>query len=319
MAKSNSAKKLFAAKLSITTAVSLAALKFIVGIASGSMAVISSAIDSMLDILMSGFNYLAIRVAEQPADEDHAYGHGKFETLAAMIQALIIGGSGVWITLESISRIIKGQVPHQLGSGIIVLIISVTASFLLSRYLVKVAKETDSPALKADSLHFSMDVYTNLALCAGLAVMHFFQINWLDGLLSLLVGIYILSEAVKLAKKAADDILDKQIPEQERAIIENIIEAEGGGCWDCHDLRTRKAGSHRIIDFHLTVCKGMTVEFSHSITEMLEEKINKELPRSDITIHIEPCEHSECPTKGTKTVVEMIEDFRNGRKDCPKN
>ncbi len=319
MAKSNSAKKIFAAKLSISTAVSLAAVKFFVGIASGSMAVISSAIDSMLDILMSGFNYLAIKVAEQPADEDHAYGHGKFETLAAMIQALIIGGSGVWITLESISRIIQKQAPHKLGSGIIVLVISVIASFLLSRYLVKVAKETDSPALKADSLHFSMDVYTNLALCAGLVVMHFFNIGWLDGLLSLLVGIYILSEAIKLVKKAADDILDKQIPEEERNIIENIIETEGGGCWDCHDLRTRKAGSHRIIDFHLTVCKGMTVEFSHSITEMLEEKINSQLPHSDITIHIEPCEHTDCPSKTTKTVHQMIEELGVGRRDCPKN
>lgn len=290
----HSKKKIFAAKLSITTAVSLALIKFVVGLLTGSMAVLSSAIDSMLDILMSGVNFLAIRQAEQPADESHAYGHGKFETMAALVQSLIIGGSGVWIIIESLRRLLVGAEPSKIGEGMVVLIISVVASFLISRYLLKVGKETDSAALKADSLHFSMDVYTNLALTAGLVLIYFFNISWLDSVLSLLVGCYILSEAVKLARQAMDDVLDAQLPEETRNKIYKVIEEHGGRVYDCHNLRTRKSGSKKIIDFHLTVCRQLSVEDSHSITEIIEREIEHELNNSDITIHVEPCKHPNC-------------------------
>lgn len=291
----HSSRKLFAAKLSITTAVSLSVLKFIVGLLTGSMAVLSSAIDSMLDILMSGVNFLAIRHAEQPADDSHAYGHGKFETMAALIQSLVIGGSGVWILIESLRRLLMGASPSRLGSGMIVLGISAVASWLISRYLIKVAKETDSAALRADSLHFSMDVYTNLALTIGLVVMYVFHLAWLDPLLSLLVGGYIFHEAIKLARHALDDVLDAQLPEDLRARIEKVIREHGGNMLDCHNLRTRKSGSRKIIDFHLTVCKNLSVDESHRITEILEKHIERELNNSDITIHVEPCHHPECP------------------------
>ena len=293
-----SSKKLFAAKLSICTAVSLALLKLIVGLFSGSMAVLSSAIDSMLDILMSGVNFVAIRHAEQPADEEHAYGHGKFETMATIIQSLVIGGSGVWIMLESIRRLATGAAPGKLGSGIIVLAISVVASWLISRYLVRVAGETDSSALRADSLHFSMDVYTNLALATGLIVITVFNISWLDALLSLAVGGYILYEAIKLIRHAMDDVLDAQLPEELREKVEKVIAAHGGDMLSCHNLRTRKSGSRKIIDFHLTVCKKLTVDESHRITEIIEEQIEQELQNSDITIHVEPCRSHRCPENG---------------------
>lgn len=292
---SQSNKKIFAAKLSITTAISLSVVKFIVGLMTGSMAVLSSAIDSMLDILMSGVNFLAIRHAEQPADESHAYGHGKFETMAALVQSLVIGGSGVWILIESVRRLLSGLTPTQLGNGVMVLVISVAASFAISRYLLKVAKETDSAALRADSLHFAMDVYTNMALTAGLVLMYFFGLPWLDSLLSLFVGCYILYEALKLARHALDDVLDAQLPEHLRRKIEHVIEHHGGDMYSCHNLRTRKSGSKKMIDFHLTVCKSLTVDESHRITEILEHEIEEELNNSDITIHVEPCLRKDCP------------------------
>lgn len=290
----NAAKKLFAAKVSISAAVCLAVAKFIIGILTGSMAVLASAIDSVLDILMSGVNFLAIRHADQPADETHAYGHGKFETIAAVVQSLIIGGSGVWIFLESVRRLISGTAPSSLGSGIIVLVISIVVSYAISRYLVKTARETGSPALESDSLHFAMDVYTNLALAIGLILMLFFNIPWLDALLSLCASCYIIFEAFRLIRKAMGDILDAQIPLEERNTIEGIIKKQGSDQWNIHDLRTRRSGSHRIIDFHLTVCKNLTVQTSHAITEMLEDKIDEKLPNSDVIIHIEPCAHKDC-------------------------
>ena len=302
----NSEKKLFAAKLSITTAVCLSIMKFIVGLLTGSMAVLSSAIDSMLDILMSGVNFLAIRHAEQPADDDHAYGHGKFETMAALVQSLVIGGSGVWILIESVRRLMSRTDPSQLGKGVIVLLVSVAASWLISRYLVRVARETDSPALHADSLHFAMDVYTNLALTGGLAVMYIFNLTWLDSLLSLLVGGYILTEALKLARRAIGDVLDEQLPEPIRLQIEEIIRRHGNDTYSCHNLRTRKSGSRKIIDFHLTICKHLTVDESHHVTEVLEQEIEEQISNADITIHVEPCSQPDCPGHSTRCNAEVI-------------
>lgn len=294
----NSGKKIRAAKLSIGTAVSLAAMKFAVGIFTGSMAVLSSAIDSMLDILMSGINFLAIRQAEQPADENHPYGHGKFETMATLVQSLVIGGSGVWILIESIRRLAAGAAPTGLRSGIAVLALSVVCSWSISRYLVKVAKETDSSALKADSLHFSMDVYTNLALLAGVTAMVFFRLYWIDALLSMLVACYILYEALKLIRLSLKEVLDEQLPEPLRKQVESIIKQHCGKKYNFHNLRTRKAGSHKLIDFHLTVCKYLTVAEAHQLTDKLEHEIAQAVQGVDITIHVEPCTFDDCDREG---------------------
>ncbi len=289
-----SEKKIRAAKFSIGTAVSLAVMKFTVGILSGSMAVLSSAIDSMLDILMSGVNFLAIRQAEQPPDANHAYGHGKFETMATLVQSLVIGGSGVWIMIESIRRLAVGAVPSGLGSGIVVLTLSVVGSWAISRYLVKVAKETDSSALAADALHFSMDVYTNLALLAGVTAMVFFRLYWIDSLLSMLVACYILYEAMKLIRLSLKEVLDEQLPEPLRQQVESIIRQHGGENVSFHNLRTRKAGSHKLIDFHMTVCKDLSVAEAHQLTDELEQEIAKAVQGVDITIHVEPCLLEDC-------------------------
>ncbi len=292
---SNSVKKIRAAKLSIITAVALAALKFTVGLLTGSMAVLSSAIDSMLDILMSGLNFLAIRQADQPADANHAYGHGKFETMATLGQALVIGGSGVWILLESLRRLVKGASPSRLGDGMAVLAISLVASWLISRYLVKVGRETDSSALQADSLHFAMDVYTNSALLAGLVLIYFFKLPWLDQVLSILVALYIIYEAIRLVRNSMKEVLDEQLPEELRQQIATIIGSYGEGECSFHNLRTRKAGSRKLIDFHLDLCKQFSVEEAHRITDGLERQIEMAVPNSDITIHVEPCGKHDCP------------------------
>ncbi len=289
-----SVKKIRAAKFSIATAVGLALLKLLVGIITGSMAVLSSAIDSMLDIVMSGVNYVAITHAEQPADENHAYGHGKFETMATLIQSLIIGGSGVWIFIESIRRLFDGAAPGKLGSGILVLLVSVIVSWLISRYLRKIARETDSSALMADSLHFSMDVYTNVALVVGMCVMYWLEYYWIDSVLSMCVALYIFYEAFKLIRLSLKDVLDEQLPGQIRKKIEEIISLHGGETVSFHNLRTRKAGSHKLIDFHMTVCKHLTVVEAHKLTDKLEDEIIEAVGGVDVTIHVEPCIIEEC-------------------------
>ncbi|WP_432821905.1 cation diffusion facilitator family transporter [Trichloromonas sp.] len=287
--------KIRAARASIATACGLAVLKLITGLATGSMAVLASAVDSLLDILMSGVNYLAIRQADQPADQSHPFGHGKYETVATLIQSLVITLSGAWIIFESIRRLRDGVELTGLGGGMAVLMISTAASFAIARHLRKVAKATDSSALQADSLHFAMDVYTNLALLAGLALISWLNLPWLDPALSILVGLYIIYEAVKLLRNGLHDVLDAELPDGLRQEIAGLIEAHRGELIGYHNLRTRRAGSQKIMDFHLTVCKELTVKEAHDIADELEKKIEREILGSDVTIHIEPCQRSECP------------------------
>ncbi len=298
--------KIRAATWSIATASSLGLVKLVIGLATGSMAVLASAIDSLLDILMSGVNYLAIRQAEQPADPGHPFGHGKFETIAALVQALIIALSGLWILYEAIRRLLVGVELTRLGGGIVVLLAAAAVSWVLSRYLRRVARETDSSALHADSLHFAMDVYTNLALMAGLGAVALFNTPWLDPVLSILVALYILYEALQLIRYGLRDVLDAELPGPLRAEISRVIEAHRGDLVGYHNLRTRRAGSQKIMDFHLTVCKDLSVEEAHRITEELEDGIRRKIPGADVIIHVEPCHRADCP--GRERCPEVSKD-----------
>jgi len=284
-----------AAWLSVLTALCLAVLKLFTGLFTGSLAVLTSAIDSLLDILMSGINLIAIGHAEQPADEKHPYGHGKFETLATLFQSVAIALSGVWIIYEAIQRIIVASPIRQTGIGIVVMSIGTVASYLISRHLRKVAKTTDSSALEADSLHFSMDVYTNLALLVGLILITLFNLTWLDPVMSILVACYILFEALRLMRNGLRDILDEQLPETVRKEIEKLIDDHKHDLFGYHNLRTRRAGSQKLIDFHLTVCKHLSVEQAHDITDYIEKKIGQQIVGTDVTIHVEPCRRDDCP------------------------
>ena len=288
--------KLRAPRYSILTALTLAILKFGAGLLTGSLAVIASAVDSLLDIVMSVVNFLAIRQAEEPADAGHSFGHGKYETLATLLQALVISASGGWIMVEAIRRLNAGDIKvQQIGSGVIVLALSVAASFSISRYLRRVGKATDSSALQADALHFTMDIYSNGALLAGLVILAFVDAPWLDPVMSLLVALYILKEALSLTRYALRDMLDAELPDEVRNAVLRLVNEHRGELLDIHKLRTRRAGSQKLMDFHLTVCKHLTVQAAHDLADHLEKTIAKEIRGANVTIHIEPCRRSDCP------------------------
>jgi cation diffusion facilitator family transporter len=278
----------------LATTIILTGLKLLAALATGSLAVLSSAIDSLLDIFMSSANYFAIRQAELPPDPKHPFGHGKFETLATIFQALMIAFSGLWILYESTQRLIHGTNLARLEEGMVVLLISSVVSWKISRYLKTTAKATESSALQADALHFSMDIYTNIALVAGLGLVMWLDTPWLDPVLSLLVGCYILFEAYRLVRYGMSDILDEQLPDSIRQEIAAIIDLHQAHLIDYHRLRTRRAGSQKIIDFHLTVCKHLTVKEAHEIADHLEERIRARIHGTDVTIHIEPCIRPDC-------------------------
>lgn len=297
----NSIKKIRAARFSVIIASSLAVMKLSAGLVTGSMAVIASAVDSLLDILMSSVNLIAIRKAEEPADECHPFGHGKYETVATLIQAFIITISGSWIIFESGRRLIQGSKLQNLEGGVGVLVVSLFVSIGISRYLKRIAIETDSSALEADSLHFSMDVYTNLALAVGLVVVRFIDLPWLDPALSIAVGFYILIEAFRLVKHGMRDVLDAELPAGIRENITQLIESHREHLIDYRNLRTRRAGSQKFMDLDLIVCRNLSVEEAHNIADILEAKIKQGINGADVTIHIEPCLKEECPGMNTCT------------------
>jgi len=287
--------KLRASIVSICGASILAVIKLITALLSGSMAIMAAAIDSLLDILMSCVNFMAIRHAEQPPDQSHPFGHGKFETLATLFQALIITASGGWIIYESVVRLAHNNQIKNVNQGIWVLAFSAAVSWLIAAHLRKVAHQTDSPALEADSLHFRMDIYSNLGLMVGLLLVRCFDIHWLDAALSIVVASYILHEVIQLIKRSLSDILDQELPEEIQLQIHQLITSHGGQLAGYHGLRTRKAGSLKLMDFHLEVCKDMTVKEAHELTDKLEKRIKLEIARADVTIHVEPCTTTDCP------------------------
>ena len=287
--------KIRAASISICCALSLAILKLIVALTSGSMAVMASAVDSLLDILMSGVNLMAIRHAEQPPDQCHPFGHGKFETLATLFQAIVILATSGWIIIEATSRLAKENQPSHLNQGIAVLAFSTVASWFIARYLQSVAKKTDSSALEADALHFHMDIFTNLGLLIGLLVVNWLQVFWLDSALSILVASYILHEALQLIKRGFTDLLDHQLPDEIQNQVHHLIRTFNGPLAGYHGLRTRRAGSLKIMDFHLEVCKEMTVFEAHKLADALEKRIEGSIQGADVIIHIEPCQETHCP------------------------
>jgi len=301
--------KIRAATFSITGAFSLAAIKLFIAVTSGSMAVMASAVDSLLDILMSGVNFMAIRQAEQPPDECHPFGHGKFETLATLFQALVITCSGGWIIYEATLRLTEGSGPENIDQGIGILLFSAVVSWFIARYLRKVARLTDSTALEADSLHFRMDIYSNLGLMVGLLLIRWLHIYWLDAALSILVASYILHEALQLIRRSLMDVLDQELPEEIKQQVDQLIRSHDEPLSGYHGLRTRRAGSLKIMDFHLEVCKEMTVAEAHGIADSLEKKIEQAIPGADVIIHIEPCHQGNCPGRDScKMVKTRIKD-----------
>ncbi|MEA3465025.1 MAG: cation diffusion facilitator family transporter [Thermodesulfobacteriota bacterium] len=288
-----------AARLAIITATGLAILKVLTGIITGSMALLSSAADSLLDILMSSGNLVALRHASKPADEDHPYGHGKFETAATLLQSLFIAASGFFILYESIHRLLRGdnQLRH-LNIGIAVLVISSIVSWFLSRHLKRVGTQTESTALQADALHYATDVYSNIGLLIGLVGVRILNWNWIDSALSIGVGGYILFAAYKLLKRSMNDFLDAGLPTEQQEKIVRCIEEYKQEVVGYHNLRTRRSGKQKMIDFHLTICRFKTIQEAHESANKIEQLIKDKISNADITIHLEPSDCDKCREAG---------------------
>ncbi|MDA8235957.1 MAG: cation diffusion facilitator family transporter [Clostridia bacterium] len=283
-----------AARISVISNTLLVVLKVLVGIIMGSVSVISEGIHSGLDLLAALIAYFSVKKAGEPADEIHPYGHGKYENVSGTVEALLIIVAALYIIYEGVRKLTVGVEVEALGLGMGVMGLSALVNFFVSRYLFRVAKETDSVALEADALHLRTDVYTSLGVLAGLVAIKVTGVTILDPIIAIVMALMILQAAYKLTKGAISDIIDTRLPDEEQAIIRNVLECCCDEYLEYHKLRTRKAGSERYIDLHLVVPKERPVSEVHALCDQIEADIKNSLPNTHTLIHIEPCTNMGC-------------------------
>lgn len=289
-------KKAFAAMVSVSSNVCLLAMKLTAGFLSGSVSIISEAIHSGMDLIASCIALFSVRKSDIPPDRSHPYGHDKIENISGVIEAVLILIASAWIIFAAVRHLIQPAKIESLGLGFLVMLISALVNAFVSRYLYKVAKEEHSVALAADALHLKADVLTSLGVGIGLfgiwiASRLGYDLYFLDPVIAIGVALFIIKEAVEMLIQAFQPLVDHSLDEGELTIIAEAIQQHCPGIDDCHDLRTRRAGRRRHIDFHLTLPSEMTVAQSHDICDQIERDIEQRLPYSAVLIHVEPMGH----------------------------
>jgi cation diffusion facilitator family transporter len=285
------------ALLSVLSNTTLVAGKLVVGLLIGSVSVLSEAIHSGVDLVASLIAWFAVRTADKPADEGHPFGHGKVENLSGTIEALLIFVAAGWIIYEAVGRLLHPRPIEGEAWGALVMGVSAVANLAVSQLLFKVGRATDSVALEADAWHLRTDVYTSAGVMVGLAVMALdhrllpgAELRWVDPVAALAVAALILRAAYELTLKSARDLMDVRLPEGEEAWMRAHVASLAPRVLGFHRLRTRKAGAYRFVDFHLLVDPEMTVRDSHAIAEDVTATIRARLPRTSVTVHVEPCD-----------------------------
>jgi cation diffusion facilitator family transporter len=301
----------------ISMASVLAASKFSVATFSGSMAVTSSGLDSLLDVFMSAINFLAIRKAAEPADQSHQYGHYKIEDLAAVTQSLIIILSGSTIMYKAVLKFLSHGTIVYSGLDLGVMLLSLGFSFFISRVLVRVGRKTDSKPLHADALHYTSDLYSNSGAIAAIILSYYTGRVFFDLLFAVIVGIIIFVSAVKILWGGFAGLMDTSIPHAVEEEIERVIGTMPYPYAGHHRLRTRISGSKKYADFHLLACRDASVDEAHELSEKVERELKKLELSLDVVIHIEPCPDECGMTPETCTAKERIAATR-GREGLAK-
>jgi cation diffusion facilitator family transporter len=289
-----------AATLSVVSNSLLIIMKLVVGIAMQSVSVISEAVHSAIDLVAAIIAWFAVRESGKPADEEHHYGHGKIENVAGTIEAVLIFFAAIYIIWEAVHKLIGGDVKlEQLGMGSAVMAFSAVVNYLVSRHLLSVAVKTDSVALEADAMHLRTDVYTSVGVLGGLVAIKLTGITILDPIVAIVVAIMIIRAAWELTRNSFFHILDVKLPQDEEAIIHEVMGRYRGRIMEYHKLRTRKSGHVRYIDMHIVVPKLMPVQDGHKLSHTIADEIKASLPYSHILVHIEPCKKdcNECQEK----------------------
>jgi cation diffusion facilitator family transporter len=283
------ARKTRAAAVSIASNMTLIVLKVVAGVITGSVAIITEAMHSSVDLLASVIAYVSVRKADEPADEDHRYGHEKIENLAAVIEGmLILVGSGI-IVFEATRRLAVGAEVQRLGFGIGVVAFSMVANVGVSAFLRRRARDEASVALEGDAAHLSTDAATSGAVLVGLVLVEITGARWLDSAVALCVAVVIVLTGIGILMRSSRVLVDEALPPAEvEAIREAVLSFAGRGVVGYHRLRTRRAGARRHIDLHVQFVSGTSLESAHATAHELQDEIAARLDNVDVLIHLEP-------------------------------
>ena len=262
--------------------------KLAVWLVSGSVSVLSEAVHSAIDALITTVQLITVRLAARPADHDHAYGHGKFENVSAALEALLIMVVAAFVVWQAIAKIRAPAVPAHLEIGIAVMVASSIVTGIVWLRLRKVAALEQSPALQAEAMQLQADVWTALGVAAGLAAIRVTGVAIIDPIISLLIAGLIVRAAYEVTVKAVIDLTDGRLPPDQEAHIREIIERHHDMYVGYHKLRTRRAGGGEFIDFHLQMRSDMPLKEAHDQSDSIVVDLKRELPRAHVLIHLEP-------------------------------
>jgi ferrous-iron efflux pump FieF len=277
----------------VTTAALLVALKLAAWLWTGSVSILASLIDSLMDSIASSLNLVAVRYSLMPADREHRFGHGKAEPLAGLAQAVFIGGSAVFLVFHAVDRLRFPRPLEQQAIGIAVMVIAIVLTLILLAIQRRVISETQSTAIKADALHYGTDVLTNSTVIVALLLTDLGW-HWADPVLAMVVAAYIFYSAGRIGYEAVQHLMDRELSaEVQRQILE--IARSKPEVRGVHDLRTRQSGQVKFVQLHVELDGDLSLERAHSIADAIEREIAVLLPDAEVIIHQDPAgagEHS---------------------------
>lgn len=282
-----------AALLSVASNSLLVVLKIAVGALTGAISVLSEGIHSSMDLIAAAVQYFAIKKGGAPPDKEHRYGHGKYENVSAGTESILIMFAGFMIAVHALESVEHERVPDDVGAGVAIMVVSIIVNFIVSGYMLKVAKDTSSQALKADAIHLRADIWTSAGVLAGLVLIKITGFLWLDAVIALFVAFIIMRAGFFLAKSAFLELTDATLPESDlkiiRELLETIPEIRG-----FHAMRTRRSGEKKMIDMHIVFDGAMHLSRVHAICDEIEERLKKHgFNTLDILIHPEPYDQNK--------------------------
>jgi ferrous-iron efflux pump FieF len=276
-----------AALASVAVAVFLLGLKGVAAWQTGSVAMLGSLADTVLDVIASLVTLFGVRYAAQPADWDHRFGHGKAEALAALVQVGLITFSALMIGWQAVARLIEGDRTADAELGILVSMVAIAATFGLLAYQRFVIRRTGSVAIEADHVHYQSDLLLNLSVIAALVLDQYLGLTGADPLFGIAIALWLVWGAWRASSRAIDQLMDKEWPEEKRRRLLEVA-ARHPELRGIHDLRTRTSGAQDFVQFHIWVDGAMSVADAHEVVERMERKIGEEFPGCEVLIHLDP-------------------------------
>ncbi len=280
-------KKRRAALMALAGGIFIFALKLVAWALSGSVALLSDALESVVNLVASGMMLISVIVSERPADESHQYGHEKVESISMLVEGGLIVTAGLFIVYEALGRFSEPTALTGVGLALGISLFATALNGLLSWYLSKTAEETKSLALEGDAMHLLSDVVSSFGVAAGLYVASLTGWTVLDPILAILVSVLVFKMGLELFSKASQGMMDRSAPEEE-ARIREIMEGHQSLFVDFHNVKTRRSGGRVYAELHLSMDGSVTVQESHDFVDHLEEDLRNELPEVTISIHVEP-------------------------------